>query len=90
MRPGRGSEVARAWEGSRRGTPVEVCVLGRYRYKDRYDYMAQDRIPGMAPSGRLAEGGYRVSAECEKGGERALFTVEPPGSRSPSYHSVEL
>ncbi|MEU3741374.1 hypothetical protein AB0E78_30470 [Streptomyces sp. NPDC032198] len=118
--PVRGSEVARAWEGSRRGTPVEVCVLGpgtvredglpvarstddvgghyrlsasygpyaqdeRYRYQDRYGYRAQDRIPGVAPSGRLPEGGYWVSAECEKGGERALFTVEPPGARSPSY-----
>ncbi|GGV45479.1 hypothetical protein GCM10010277_36400 [Streptomyces longisporoflavus] len=118
--PGRGSEVARAWEGARGGTPVEVCVLGpasvtedglpvarsssdvgglyrlsafygpfaqdeRYGYQDRYDYMEQDRVPGGAPSGRLPDGGYWVSAVCEKGGERALFTMEPPGSRTPSY-----
>ncbi|MGW6023617.1 hypothetical protein [Streptomyces sp. NPDC055099] len=118
--PGRGSEVAHAWEGGRRGTPVEVCVLGpgtvtrdglpvarssedvggryrltahygpyaqdeRYRYQDRYDYLGRNRIPGVRPSGRLPDGGYWVSAACEKGGERALFTVEPPGSGDASY-----
>lgn len=122
--PGRGSEVARAREGSRRGTPLEVCVLGpgaetrgglpvatssddvggryrltahygpyaqdeRYRYQDKYTYMERDRIPGTRPSGRLPDGGYWVSAACEKGGERALFTVEPPGSESPSYQQDE-
>lgn len=115
-----GSEAARAWEGGRRGTPVEVCVLGpgaqtrsglpvatssddvggrhrltahygpyaqdeRYRYQDKYAYMERGRVPGTRPSGRLPDGGYWVSAVCEKGGERALFTVEPPGSDSPTY-----
>ncbi|MEU6004194.1 hypothetical protein ABZ837_41105 [Streptomyces sp. NPDC047197] len=118
--PGRGSGTALAWEGARRGTPVEVCVLGpgsvsrnglpvagssddvggryrlsasygpyaqdeRYRFQDRFSYLAPGRVPGASPSGRFPDGGYWVSAACEKGGERALFTVEPPGSDSPSY-----
>ncbi|MEV0526272.1 hypothetical protein AB0I66_22795 [Streptomyces sp. NPDC050439] len=118
--PGRGSEVARAWEGGRRGTPVEVCVLGpatvtrdglpvaespedvggryrltayygpyaqdeRHRYQDHFDYLDRDRVPGVTPSGRLPAGGYWVSAACEKDGEHALFTVEPPGSDEASY-----
>lgn len=122
--PGRGSEVARAWEGGRRGTPVEVCVLGpgtvtrgglpvavssedvdgryrltasygpyaqdeRYRYQDHYDFLGRNAIPGVQPSGRLPDGGYWVSAACEKGGERALFTVEPPGSGDASYEQDE-
>ncbi|MGW7073209.1 hypothetical protein ACWGII_37330 [Streptomyces sp. NPDC054855] len=122
--PGRGSEAARAWEGGRRGTPVEVCVLGpatvtraglpvaassedvggrhrltayygpyaqdeRYRYQDHYDYLGRSRIPGAQPSGRLPDGGYWVSAACEEGGERALFTVEPPGSGDGFYGQDE-
>lgn len=122
--PGRGSEVTRAWEGSRRGTPVERCVLGsgsvtrgglpvagspsdvsgqyrltasygpyaqdeRYRYQDHYSYLERSRLPGGKSSGRLPDGGYWVSAACEKGGERALFSVAPPGSGSPSYEQDE-
>ncbi|MGW0905612.1 hypothetical protein [Streptomyces sp. NPDC002853] len=122
--PGRGSEAARAWEGGRRGTPVEVCVLGpstvtrgglpvaassedvggrhrlsayygpyaqdeRHRYQDHYDYLGRSRLPGGSPSGRLPGGGYWVSAACEKGGVRALFTIEPPGSGDASYGEDE-
>ncbi|MEU4996862.1 hypothetical protein [Streptomyces sp. NPDC021622] len=120
--PGRGSAVSRAWEGARRGTPVEMCVVGagpvdaegrpvprtssdisgqyrlsafygpyaqdeRYGYLERHDYLEPDRMLGVAPAGPLVFGGYWASAECEKGGERALFTVEPPGSGSHSYGS---
>ncbi|MEV0319291.1 hypothetical protein ACIBKX_38370 [Streptomyces sp. NPDC050658] len=122
--PGRGSSVTRAWEGARRGTPVEVCVLGsgrvdaegrpaagslpdmdggyrlnayygpyaqdeRYGYQERFDYLDKDRMPGVAPSGPLVFGGYWASAECVKGGERALFTVRPPGSGSVGYDERE-
>ncbi|MCX4670857.1 hypothetical protein OG453_29885 [Streptomyces sp. NBC_01381] len=120
--PARGSALSWAWEGARRGTPLEVCVLGagpvdtegrpaprtssdisgryrlsayygpyaqdeRYGYQERHDYLEPDRMLGVAPAGPLVFGGYWASAECEKGGERALFTIEPPGSGSPSYGS---